>query len=502
MKRIFIVYALLLSLSELTASAAWITSGEVIPDNPVTWTSSTTGYIGRTATGELTVNDGSVLLSGNCYIGSDSSANGTATVDGTGSTWTNSNFLYVGFSGSGTLNITGGGSIDSESSYVSSFSGSTGAVTVDGPDSAWTNSGDLYLGISGDGTLSVTNAGSVSNAVGQIGGGSGSTGIATVEDPGSTWMNNSDLYVGVSGNGTLGVANGGGVSNASSHIGTFSGSTGTVTIGGPGSAWITSGDLYLGDAGSGIITQTGGTVTVDGALQLGQSYYGNATYHLSGGTLILKALDVGSGTAAFNFGGGILQASGAFSSSLPMTLTGIGGNATVNTNSYDVTLSGVLSGTGGLNKSGNGTLTLSAKETYSGDTTINGGTLAITGGIDAGGTMLIDVQSGTAILSTMDISKSDLNIVTTSAGMFEVSSGTHTLGNISGSGITQVDTGASLAVASLSQGTLNIGSGGKLTIQPASVGGPGSIATTVPEPDLGILLAIACLALSVYARRR
>ena len=38
-----------------------------------------------------------------------------------------------------------------------------------------------------------------------------------------------------------------------------------------------------------------------------------------------------------------------------MTLTGNGGNATVNSNGHAVTLSGTLSGTGGLTKSGAGT---------------------------------------------------------------------------------------------------------------------------------------------------
>ena len=61
-----------------------------------------------------------------------------------------------------------------------------------------------------------------------------------------------------------------------------------------------------------------------------------------------------SGAATFNFGGGTLQATTAFSMKLPMTLTGSGGNASVNTAGNAVTFAGQLSGPGGLNKVGAG----------------------------------------------------------------------------------------------------------------------------------------------------
>ncbi len=116
--------------------------------------------------------------------------------------------------------------------------------------------------------------------------------------------------------------------------------------------------MKVGHSGTGVFIQSGGTNTVSNGLYLGYYAGSNGTYILDGGTLILKSLSKGSGTAAFKFGAGTLQASGDFSTTLPMTLTGNGGNANVDTASYSVTLSGKLSGPGGLNKQGLGNSSL------------------------------------------------------------------------------------------------------------------------------------------------
>ena len=61
----------------------------------------------------------------------------------------------------------------------------------------------------------------------------------------------------------------------------------------------------------------------------------------SGGTLILPSLVERTGTATLFLNGGILEATGAFTSTIPIAI-GAGGG-TVNTNGYDVTLAGNLS---------------------------------------------------------------------------------------------------------------------------------------------------------------
>jgi len=130
--------------------------------------------------------------------------------------------------------------------------------------------------------------------------------------------------------------------------------------------------------GIGTVTQVDGTVLVGGALKADYFSTGKGVYNLNGGILALHGLYCGSGAAPFSFGGGTLRADAGFSSYLPMTLTGNGGNATVNTNGHAVSLTGTLSGVGGLAKTGSGTLTLYAAN-YSGTTTVAGGTLLLVG---------------------------------------------------------------------------------------------------------------------------
>ena len=125
------------------------------------------------------------------------------------------------------------------------------------------------------------------------------------------------------------------------------------------------------------------------ALGLAVAPGSSGTFNLNGGLLGLAALSGGSGAVAFNFGGGTLQAAAALSTTVPMTLTGSGGNATVDTNGNAVTLSGNLSGQGGLNKVGSNVLTLSGSNTYQGNTTVSGGTLQVAGSLANNGSNMV-----------------------------------------------------------------------------------------------------------------
>jgi fibronectin-binding autotransporter adhesin len=360
------------------------------------WTNSNHLNVGYSGSGTLIIKNGGTVNGGG-HIGYNSGSTGKVTVDGSGSTWTSSYNLYVGYSGSGTLNISNGGSVNNNySSYLGYSSGSTGTVTVDGANSMLTNS-TIYVGNSGSGTLNISNGGSVNNNYSSyLGYSSGSTGTVTV-DGANSMLTSSTIQVGSYGSGTLYITNGGSVNNSTCYIGSGSGSIGTLILDGSGSNMTNSSSLYVGYSGTGSIIQTSGTNSVAGSFYLGFFSSGKGIYNLNGGTLVLQSLKQGNGAAEFNFGGGIIQASGDFSSSLPMTLTSTGGNANVDSNGYNVTLSGVLSGGGGLNKLGAGTLSLGTSNTYEGTTTIGAGTLKLSALGTIASSAVIDVQSGAVL---------------------------------------------------------------------------------------------------------
>ncbi len=201
-----------------------------------------------------------------------------------------------------------------------------------------------------------------------------------------------------SGNLTIGVGSGiglrmgedfNGVGNAILNV-----SGGTVTV--------NSGNMFVGvqntvnGNSSGLVTQTGGTVT----LAPGQTLWVGApfttavgTYNLNGGTLVTNSFGIGSPNGAINWGSGTLQNNGnmTFNSSVNMTDTGIWDTA-----GYTATqLAGVdMSGTGGLTKTGAGTLVLQANNSYSGTTSVNTGTLLVDGALTGAGAVNVASNAG------------------------------------------------------------------------------------------------------------
>ncbi len=343
-----------------------------------TWANSESFSVGEHGgTGTLTIqNGGAVSVTDEdeyVYIGNGTGASGTVTVDGDGSTWTSSE-LSVGFGGAtGTLTIQNKGAVNDEYGHIGEGTGSNGTVTVDGVGSTWANSRYLHVGESGTGTLTIQNGGAVSNVIeGVIGygstGGIGGVGTVTVDGAGSKWTNSAELYVARSYNtGTMTIQDGGAVSNTEGYIGFGEESNGTVTVDGAGSTWTNSVSLLIGRSsntgvgGIGTLTvKNGGVVSVNG----GAGTVTLAT-RVVGATGTFGTLNIGAGGTA-----GTLEAA---------EVTGGAGTATVNFdhNEEGYTFAPVLSGSLSVEHTGPGTTILNRANTYTGDTTVNAGTLGL-----------------------------------------------------------------------------------------------------------------------------
>ena len=154
-----------------------------------------------------------------------------------------------------------------------------------------------------------------------------------------------------------------------------------------------------------------GTVTVNANTYNGSAMVMGANSALQYATVNLQGTpngnDTTTGTAkvlyGVNFKSGVTApVLGALTGTGNFWLQDLSSNSvalTVGGNNSSQTFSGVLSGSGSLIKSGPGTLTLSGANTYTGNTTISGGTLALNGG-SIGITTNITVASG----ATFDVS--------------------------------------------------------------------------------------------------
>ena len=129
---------------------------------------------------------------------------------------------------------------------------------------------------------------------------------------------------------------------------------------------------------AGLTKTTGGTVTLSGA----NTYTGATT--VSAGTLALGASNVlaNASTVAVNGGTLSIGANSDTVAGVQLTggsITGSGGTLT-STTAFDMqagSVSAILGGAAGLNKTTAGTVTLSGANTYTGATTVNAGTLAL-----------------------------------------------------------------------------------------------------------------------------
>jgi len=360
-------------------------------------------------------NNGSNTYSGNM---SDGGLGGALTKVGTGTlTLTGTN----NYSGATTINggavqLNPNGVIDTSAANIASI-GSAGLFVGGGFLTATnaSNIGNPSAGLqvsSGSASFLVglTTASSTSGTLINVTGGSLTAGSLTLGRTGLS--DTTQPAAGDTGNGLY--VNGGMVSIITNlNMGTATAANSSVSV------RIDSGSLTVGSALTiglnnggrwSVVDVNGGTLTVTNAttgISVGGPFAGNAELLIRAGTVTAGIIGLGYGTIAdsnvlnqtggslYVGGGGIVQVS---SNALP-TISLIGGvlgatadwfstnnmllgTATIqaadaSSVAHNISLSGVLSGTN-LVKTGAGTLTLSGVNTYSGSTTLNAGTLALT----------------------------------------------------------------------------------------------------------------------------
>ena len=271
-----------------------------------------------------------------------------------------------------------------------------------------------------------------------------SIGDGTVDGGTGTWVA-----------GAIKWTNAAGVAQVSwdSTVGVFAGLPGIVTVSGTqaftnlsfttagyrltGGALATNySTLDLANSGtttidSTIIGTNGLTKTGAGTLVLGgDNTYTGGTNLDAGAIVVSNNAALGIGTLAMADGTTLVVGAGGLTLANAIALTG---TDTIDSGGSDFTLVGIISGSGGFNKVGGGTLNLTETSTYTGATNVNSGTLNVTGSL---GDTTTTVASGASLTGTGSIAGSVTildggTIAPGSGGVGTLTLGTLTLNNSS-----------------------------------------------------------------------
>ncbi|QIF02857.1 autotransporter-associated beta strand repeat-containing protein [Roseimicrobium sp. ORNL1] len=311
--------------SAIVGACALLLASQPAPAATATWNGTTDAAWGTTTNW----NTGMVPGTGDTAIFSNAGNGNTVINLGAGitvqsllfdSTWASSYVIGSGGAGNQTLTLNNGGSITMNANTVNNQL--IQAALVLGTDAT----AQAY-------TFTNNNTSMLLNFTGPISGGSG--GVAGAKT----------LTLTGAGGGTIsgGISNGGAAALAITKAG-----TGT---------WVLSGAN----------AHTGATTISAGVLRLANA---NAVQNSTLTNNAANGVTFAGGVLNYNLGG--LAGTGAFALT---DVTGANVNLTVGANGANTTYSGVLSGAGNLIKTGSGSLTLTAQNSFTGNIVVNAGTL-------------------------------------------------------------------------------------------------------------------------------
>lgn len=419
-----------------------VASGQTLTVNAGS-TLATTGGLNKTSAGILTINGT------NSITGAYNIAAGTANLNtgGTTSGLTSAASTTLGL-GASTLTVNGAATTiaaglltGSTGSSITLAAANTGTLTLSGANGAGlvtsfaVNGGALVAG-------NATALGAATNAVTVGSGGTlGFSGSVTVANANPVTIN------GTGATGRNGAIDN--ISGANSFAGpitlasnaTIGATTGTLTLSGglsgtgqptfnvAGGAQVTLSTVAL-NVGTNALSKTGAGVLV--LPNLANTMGGQ---NISGGTVQASAdnnLGANTGTMNLSNGGGFRYgAAFALDAARPIVL-GTGGGS-FDTNTFSPTYSGSMTGVGSFTKTGTGTLTLGATQSYSGATIVTNGTLSqsVANTLPSGTVLTIgdtgaSAAGGILNLNGQNLTVAGLNVVAPSGSTTRVS-GTGTL---------------------------------------------------------------------------
>jgi autotransporter-associated beta strand protein len=357
-------------------------------------------YVGEFGTGSFAHSAGNDTIEGSLYVAYQPGSSGTYEMSGTAQLKKKTGSIgysgYVGYGGVGVFNQTGGNADECYRLKIGGYYTGHGTYNLSGP-STLTVANDEYVGDFGTGIFNQSAGTHTVKGKLYLGYSAGGNGTYNLSGSGQLSVTLSNEEIGYRSSGTFTQSGGTHTCTYEMILGRNANVTGAYDLSG---GQLSASRITIGYSGTGIFTQSGGTNRAN--IYLAYNSDGNGTYNLNGGELVTNSITSGtSGTSNFYFNAGTIRTNSAnVNISVPLALSGSGVNATLDAGNYTMTAQKVISGTGGLNILGNTsakTVTLSAANTFTGDTKVSSGALVLSNANALQNSTLVYNASGGAV---------------------------------------------------------------------------------------------------------